>query len=136
LLAFVLFILELKIQSFGLLTVGGVVSFFIGATILFDSPLPGGGIPVTSIVSMIVVVLAFVFMVVRAVINVHKTKVTTGMDGMIGETGISMNDFQKNGKVFIHSEIWNAVSDSEIKEGAAVVVEDVQGMTLKVKIKN
>ena len=43
-LAFVLFILELKIQSFGLLTAGGIVSFFIGATILFDSPLPGGGI--------------------------------------------------------------------------------------------
>jgi membrane-bound serine protease (ClpP class) len=132
-LAFVLFILELQIQSFGLLTVGGVVSFFVGATILFDSPLPGGGIPVTSIIAMIAVVLAFVFVVVRAVINVHKTKVTTGIEGMIGEIGTAMNDFQKNGKVFIHSEIWNAVSDSEIKEGETVVVEEIQGMTLKVK---
>jgi membrane-bound serine protease (ClpP class) len=135
-LAFILFILELQIQSFGLLTVGGVVSFFIGATILFDSPLPGGGIPVTSIIAMIAVVLAFVFVVVRAVINVHKTRVTTGMEGMIGEIGTSMNDFQINGKVFIHSEIWNAVSDSEIKEGDTVVVEDVQGMTLKVRVES
>jgi membrane-bound serine protease (ClpP class) len=47
-----------------------------------------------------------------------------------------MNDFQINGKVFIHSEIWNAVSDSEIKEGDTVVVEDVQGMTLKVRVES
>ncbi len=134
-LSFVLFILELKIQSFGLLTAGGIVSFFIGATILFDSPLPGGGIPITSIFAMIAVVLAFVFIVVRAVVNVHKTKVTTGMEGMIGETGTAMNSFTRNGKVYIHSEIWNAVSDSEIKEGDTVVVEDSQGMVLKVKVK-
>jgi len=135
-LAFVLFILELKLQSFGLLTAGGVVSFFIGATILFDSPLPGGGIPITSIFAMIGVVLAFVFIVIRAVINVHKTKVTTGMEGMIGETGTAMNSFILNGKVYIHSEIWNAVSDSEIQKGDTVVVEDMQGMVLKVKIKS
>jgi membrane-bound serine protease (ClpP class) len=52
-LAFTLFILELKFQSYGLLTAGGIVSFFLGATILFDSPLPGGGIPVSSIIAMI-----------------------------------------------------------------------------------
>ncbi|HNX22915.1 MAG TPA: nodulation protein NfeD [Spirochaetota bacterium] len=134
-LAFVMFILELKFQSFGLLTAGGVVSFFIGATILFDSPLPGGGIPMSSIIAMIAVVLAFVFIVVRAVINVHKTQVTTGREGMIGETGTALNDFSKNGKISIHGEIWNAESDIDIKQGDSVIVEEVNGMVLKVKVK-
>jgi len=135
-LAFILFILELKIQSFGLLTAGGIVSFFIGATILFDSPLPGGGIPLTSIVAMIAVVLAFVFIVVRAVIDVHKTKVTTGREGMIGETGTALSDFSRNGKISIHGEIWNAESGVDVKEGDTVVVEEVHGMVLKIKVKN
>ncbi len=133
--AFVLFILELKFQSFGLLTAGGIVSFFLGATILFDSPLPGGGVPISSIIAMIAVVLAFVFIVVRAVINVHKTQVTTGKEGMIGEKGTAMNDFTGKGKISIHGEIWNAESDSEIKSGDSVVVEEVNGMVLKVKVK-
>ncbi len=135
-LAFVLFILELKFQSFGLLTAGGIMSFFIGATILFDSPLPGGGIPVTSIIAMILVVLAFVFFVVRAVFSVHRSKVTTGSEGMIGETGTALNDFNPAGRVSVHGEIWNAESDSVIRKGNPVVVEAINGMVLKVKIKS
>ena len=134
--AFVLFILELKIQSFGLLTAGGIVSFFLGATILFDSPLPGGGIPLSSIIAMMAVVLAFVFVVVRAVINVHKSKVTTGKEGMIGEIGTVLNDFSQNGKISVHGEIWNAESDIAVKKGDPVIVEEVNGMILKVKVKS
>lgn len=134
-LAFVLFILELKFQSFGLLTAGGIVSFFLGATILFDSPLPGGGIPLSSIIAMIAVVLAFVFIVVRAVVNVHKTQVTTGLEGMIGETGVALDTFMRNGKISVHGEIWNAESDTEVNKGDSVVVETVHGMVLKVKVK-
>jgi membrane-bound serine protease (ClpP class) len=111
------------------------VSFFIGATILFDSPLPGGGIPVTSIIAMIGVVLAFVFIVVRAVINVHKSKITTGREGMIGEIGVALNDFANNGKISVHGEIWNAESETEVKKGDSLEVLDVLGMVLKVKVK-
>jgi membrane-bound serine protease (ClpP class) len=135
-LAFALFIFELQVPSFGLLTLGGIISFFIGATILFDSPLPGGGIPVSSIIAMIAVVLAFVFIVVRAVVNVHKTKVTTGLEGMIGETGEAILDFNKKGKIMIHGEIWNAESQNEVKKGDSVVVEEVNGMVLKIKLKS
>jgi membrane-bound serine protease (ClpP class) len=134
--AFILFILELKFQSFGLLTLGGIVSFFIGATLLFDSPLPGGGIPISTIIAIIISVLAFVFLVVRAVFHVHTSKVTTGAQGIIGETGIALNDFAKDGKISVHGEIWNAESDSPVKEGDRLIVEEVLGMVLKVKPKN
>ena len=134
--AFVLFVLELQFQSFGLLTLGGIVSFFIGATLLFDSPLPGGGIPISTIITIIIFVLAFVFLVVRAVFNVHKSKITTGSEGIIGETGIALKDFLKKGKISVHGEIWDAESDSPVNEGDQLIVEEVLGMVLKVKVKN
>jgi membrane-bound serine protease (ClpP class) len=134
-LAFTLFILELKFQSYGLLTAGGIVSFFLGATILFDSPLPGGGIPLSSIIAMIFVVLAFVFLVVRSVINVHKAQVTTGREGMIGEEGIALTDFSGTGKISVHGEIWNAELPGEANKGDRLVVESISGMTLIVRKK-
>ncbi len=134
-LAFTLFILELKFQSYGLLTAGGIVSFFLGATILFDSPLPGGGIPLSSIIAMIIVVLAFVFLVVRSVINVHKAQVTTGREGMIGEEGTALTDFSGTGKISVHGEIWNAEFPGEAKKGDRLVVESISGMTLLVRKK-
>lgn len=134
-LAFTLFILELKFQSFGLLTAGGIVSFFLGATILFDSPLPGGGIPLSSIIAMIIVVLAFVFLVVRSVINVHRMKATTGMDGMIGEEGVAISDFSGSGRISVHGEIWNAEINGNITKGEKVIVEGARGMVLSVRKK-
>lgn len=134
-LAFTLFILELKFQSYGLLTAGGIVSFFLGATILFDSPLPGGGIPFSSIIAMIVVVLAFVFLVVRSIINVHRAQVTTGKEGMIGEEGIALSDFTGTGKISVHGEIWNAECPFNVNKGDKLVVESISGMTLVVRKK-
>lgn len=134
-LAFTLFILELKFQSYGLLTAGGIVSFFLGATILFDSPLPGGGIPLSSIIAMIIVVLAFVFLVVRSVINVHKMQVTTGREGMIGEEGVALTDFSGTGKISVHGEIWNAEFFGEANKGDRLIVESISGMTLIVRKK-
>jgi len=134
-LAFTLFILELKFQSYGLLTAGGIVSFFLGATILFDSPLPGGGIPVSSIIAMILVVLAFVFLVVRSIINVHKAQVTTGREGMIGEEGVALSDFNGAGKISVHGEIWNAEFPGDVNKGDKLVVESINGMTLIVRKK-
>ncbi len=136
-LAVVLFILELKITSYGLLTIGGIASFVFGSMILFDSPLPGGSVPMTTIIAMVIVLLAFMFIVVRAVINVHKTQVTTGREGIIGETGLAMDDFDSLGKgmVKVHGEIWSALSGEEIRKGEGVVVTDVEGMALKVRKK-
>ncbi len=136
-LAIVLFILELKITSYGLLTIGGIASFVFGSMILFDSPLPGGSVPMTTIIAMVVALLAFMFIVVRAVINVHKTQVTTGREGIIGETGLALDDFNSQGKgrVEVHGEIWNALSGEEIREGEGVVITEMEGMALKVRKK-
>jgi membrane-bound serine protease (ClpP class) len=136
-LAVVLFILELKIVSYGLLTIGGIASFVIGSMILFDSPLPGGRIPMTTIISMVIVIMAFIFIVVRSVIRVHKTQVTTGREGIVGEEGMALVDFdgQGMGKISVHGEIWDAQCEGEVKKNDALVVVEMQGMVLKVRKK-
>lgn len=131
-LAIVLFILELKITSYGLLTLGGIVSFIFGSMILFDSPLPGGRVPIKSIIAVVIALLGFFFIVVRAVIRVHKGKVTTGMQGIIGETGVAIRDIAGTGKVFVHGEIWNAASGEEILKDEKIVVTGINGMVLRV----
>jgi membrane-bound serine protease (ClpP class) len=134
-LSIVLFILELKIVSYGILTVGGIVSFIFGSMILFDSPLPGMSIPITSIIAVVIFILLFFFVLVRSVIVAHRGKVSTGMEGLIGETGTAMTDFDKTGKIMIHGEFWNARSEDEIKKDDFVTVVSAEGMMLTVKRK-
>ncbi len=133
-LAVVLFIMELYIVSYGLLTIGGIIAFVLGSMILFDSPLPGGHIPMSSIIVTVLVLLAFIFLVVRAVVNVHRGRVTTGIEGMIGETGNAISDFTASrGKIFVRGEIWSAVSDDEIQKDDEVEVNAVEGMICRVR---
>jgi membrane-bound serine protease (ClpP class) len=132
-LAIILFILELKIVSYGLLTVGGIISFVVGSMILFDSPLPGFQLPLSTIIGVVIFLLLFIFIVVRSIVKVHAGKVTTGSQGLIGESGVALKDFDKEGKIFIHGEIWNARSDEIIKKDDRVVVDDINSMILIVR---
>jgi membrane-bound serine protease (ClpP class) len=132
-LAITLFILELKFVSYGILTICGIASFIVGSLILFDSPLQGFSIPVSSIAAAVVFILAFVFGILRAVIKAHSGKVTTGKEGLVGEVGISASSVESAGKVLVHGEIWNARSDAPIEKGCAVTVVSVEDMVLVVK---
>ncbi len=107
----------------------------LGAMMLFDSPLPGGHIPISSIAAIAVVIMLFIFIVVRSIINVHKEQVTTGIQGLLGETGVVLKDFTGKGKILIHGEIWNAISDLEIHKDEEVVIQEIKGMDLIVKKK-
>ncbi|MGL4370221.1 MAG: NfeD family protein [Spirochaetota bacterium] len=133
-LAIVLFVLELTFTSYGLLTLGGIVSFVLGAMFLFDSPLPGYSIPITSIIATVIFVLVVMFGIVGAIIRVHKGKVVTGKEGLIGEKGIAHTDIDGKGKVSIHGdELWSAASDMRIVKGDTVEVIGIDGMVLIVK---
>jgi len=92
LLAIALFVLEIKFVSYGLLTLGGIVSFVIGSMILFDSTLPGFSIPIGSIVTSLVVILAIIFIILRAGIKAHGNRVVTGQEGLVGEKGTALTD--------------------------------------------
>lgn len=129
----VLFILELKFASYGLLALAGIVAFVIGSMILFDSPLPGGQVPMTTVAAVLVFLLLFFFGAIRAVIKTHRGQVQTGREGIVGETGRAMSDFGGSGRVFVHGEIWNAHSEDDIRRDDAVEVRAIDGMVLEVK---
>ncbi len=132
-LALILFILEIKVTSFGMLTVGGVISLTLGSLMLFDSSAAPFArlslevlIPVVSITSACCI--AIVYLAVRA----YRRKPATGSEGIVGEIGISKSAIDPEGKVFVHGEYWNALSDEVIPAGTAVKVVEVKGNALKV----
>jgi membrane-bound serine protease (ClpP class) len=137
LLAMVLFILEAKVTSGGVLAIGGVVSMVIGSVMLIESPLPFMKVSWTVIIPSVLFTALFFLVAVGLGIRAQGGKVTTGSKGIIGEQGVAraaINPTGKPGSVFVHGEHWNAYSDHEIPEGASVVVESVDGMRLKVKV--
>ncbi len=132
-LAVVLFILDLKFASYGLLTAGGIISFVVGSMILFDNPLPGFSVPWATIIGVGLFVLGFVFILIRLGLLAHKGKVVTGAEGMVGEKGTVIRGFEERGQVQIHGEIWSAQSDVPLKRGDRIAVEKLEGMVLIVK---
>jgi membrane-bound serine protease (ClpP class) len=114
--AIVLFIMEIKIPSFGLLTVGGIVCLLMGSIMLYRGEI-SPTMPEISlswqvlIPSVAAITLFFVFVIGKAVQSLRR-KVTTGHEGLVGETGHTSSDLAPEGKVFVHGEIWLARSDS------------------------
>lgn len=130
----VLFILEVKVHSYGALTMGGIVSVLLGSIMLIRSPIPELRpslkfiIPVALGVSLVFIFL--VYLVVRA----HTRKTITGKEGMVGETGKVLNWTGQEGKVFVHGEIWRAVAEDSLQRGDRIEVLEVKNnLTLKVK---
>ncbi|MBN2383694.1 nodulation protein NfeD [bacterium] len=136
-LAIVLFIAEIKIQSYGLLTVGGVLCIFLGGLMLFRTgpDLAGETFRVSywTIFSVTGVIMAFVFVVLQRIVSVHNTSSVTGSQGLVGAIGEARTEVGLQGKIFVHGELWNARSDVPIEKGKPVKVIDVQGLNLKVR---
>lgn len=133
LLAIGLFILEMKVQSYGILSAGGIIAMVIGSIMLIDAPIPELRpslkfiIPVA--VGLSLIFLFLIFIAVRALAN----RVHTGKEGLIGEIGVAQSDLNPRGKVFVHGELWNAEADQEIPKGEEVqVVEVLKNLKIKV----
>jgi len=133
LLAIGLFILEIKIQSYGILSIGGIISMIIGSTMLINSPIPelrpslNFIIPVAIGVSLIIIFLIFI------TVQAHSKKASTGKEGLIGEIGTVQKNLNPEGTVFVHGEIWNAEAPEEIPKGTKVkVVEVLKNLKIKV----
>ncbi|MFA5060001.1 MAG: nodulation protein NfeD [Candidatus Omnitrophota bacterium] len=134
-LAIVLFIAEVKVISFGLLALGGIICMVLGSMLLFDSALPMMKVSTSLILSASAATAAITIFLVRNVILAHQRKSVTGQEGLIGEQGYVFSDFsdQKEGKIFVHGEIWDAVSKDILKRSDKVSVLEVNGMILKVQ---
>jgi len=130
----VMFILEVKVHSYGALTMGGIISLLLGSIMLIRSPIPELRPSLRYIIPVALgVSLVFIFLV-YLVIKVHTKRTLTGREGMVGEIGKALTSFDQEGKVFVHGEIWQAVADEPINRGDKIqVVEVKNNLTLKVK---
>ncbi len=132
-LGIVLFILEIKVTSFGMLTIGGIISMTIGSIMLFDSPLPFLSLSLKVILPAVIITALFFSLTIYLVVKAYKRKPVTGAEGLAGLTGEARTDIHDKGQVFIHGEIWSAWSEEAIKAGEQVVVVEVNNLKLKVK---
>jgi membrane-bound serine protease (ClpP class) len=133
LFAIILFIAEIKVISHGILTIGGIVSLTIGSLMLFQSPDPslrvswGVLIPAVSITSL------FFIAVIAIALKAQMRKTLGGEEGMEGEEGQAITDVFAEGKVLIHGEHWNAISDVPVTKGSKIRVIRVEHMKIKIE---
>jgi membrane-bound serine protease (ClpP class) len=133
LLAIILFILEIKITSYGALTIGGIIALVLGSVMLFRaSGDPFLRVSWTVLITMAVVSAAFFGGVISLAVRSQLRKPVSGTEGMIGETGEAVTDFNGKGKVWVVGELWDARSDLPVRKGDKVVVTAREGMTLTV----
>jgi membrane-bound serine protease (ClpP class) len=134
LFAIVLFIAEIKIPSYGLLTVGGVVSLVLGSIMLFKDSIPF--IQVSWKIIFFATILTTVFFVfaVGMGIKAQRRKPVTGKEGLVGEIGEAVSDFEKGkGQVAVHGEIWEALGKEKIKRGESIKVVSINNLRIVVK---
>ena len=128
-LAIVLFIAEIKITSYGLLSIGGIISLTLGSMMFFEDL----GLRFTMGIPFIVLISAFFLFVAWLAIRAQTSKVQAGREGLIGEVGVVQEAIDPEGKVFVHGELWRAVSREKIDANEKVEVEGIQGLLLKVR---
>jgi len=134
--AVILFLLEIKIASHGLLAVGGVISLLLGSLMLIQShsSLEFVSISWEVIVVTVVLTVAFFVFAIGKGLSAQRRKPTTGSQGMVGEVGEVYSDLKPGGQVKVHGELWSAVSlEGTIKKGTRVKVEEIANLTLKVR---
>jgi membrane-bound serine protease (ClpP class) len=134
LLAIVLFILEIKVASFGMLTVGGIVALALGSLMLIESTDPALRISPALIAATVAFCGGFFALVLYFVVRTQGTRYVSGVEGMVGERGEAISEIAEKGRVFVHGEYWDAWSRSPIPAGEMVeVVQVVEGMRLEVR---
>lgn len=133
LLGIFLFIAEIKVISYGLLTVGGVVSMTLGSLLLFDSPEPYLRASLAVIIPVILVTSGLFFIAISLALKAQLAKPLTGEKGLVGEIGVAKSRIAPEGKVFIHGEYWNVNSEEVIEKGERVKVVSVENLEMKVE---
>ncbi len=133
-LGIILFILEIKVASYGLLTVAGIVCLLLGSLMLFKSPLPFMRLSIWVVLPTVVFMTAFILGTMYYALRIHRRRPVSGAEELIGRECAAADDFGEGGqgRVFIEGEYWNAVCDEPVKKGDTMRVLEVKGLLLKV----
>lgn len=129
LLSVILFIAEIKVTSYGLLSVGGLISLTLGSIMLFEDV----GVPLRVILPTVALVGGFFIVVAALAFRAYRAQPRGGSEGLVGEIGIVRTRLDPEGLVFVHGETWRAAADEEIEPDEAVEVAEVRGLKLRVR---
>jgi membrane-bound serine protease (ClpP class) len=138
-LGIILLLLEIKIVSNGLLTIGGAISLLLGSVMLINSPFELMQISLTVIITAVALTVLFFLFAIGMALKAQRRKPTTGKEALVGERGIALTKFKPasngwaTGQVRVHGEIWKAISQDAINPNEEIVVRGVEGLTLKVE---
>jgi membrane-bound serine protease (ClpP class) len=129
-----LLVLELKVPSFGILGIGGVVSLMVGS-IMMSRTVPGVSVSFASLVPVVVITAAGVLVLGGLALRAQRQRPVTGMQGLIGGIGLARTPLSADapGQVDIRGEIWRAVSAVPVAVGQSVRVRGHDGLTLRVE---
>jgi membrane-bound serine protease (ClpP class) len=127
------FVLEVKVASYGLLTVAGLVSFIFGSLMLIRSPFPALRVGLAVVLPTALAVAFVVIFLLARVLRSYRRQPLTGAKGLVGEFGEAAVALEPSGKVFVHGEYWEAISRAPIPKGARVRVVKVVGLLLEVE---
>ena len=133
LLGALFFIAEIGVMSYGLLSLAGVVSIFLGSTMLIDSDDPAMQISQSILYPTLGLTIVFSIGIIVFATQTRNLKKQGGAEGMLGETGIVKENLNPHGRVLVHGELWDAECEGEIMEGEHVIVESVEGLKVRVK---
>ena len=131
--AFVMFALEAKFATHGLLGIAGIALMTIGGLLLVDGPIPEMRVKLWTALSVSIPLGAITVFLMSIALKARRNKVVTGKRGMIGSVGEARTDIDPEGKVFVQGELWNAHAPSRVQMGEQVVVKKIEGLELEVE---
>lgn len=119
--------------SFGVLGIGGLIAFVVGSIFLMDTDVPGFGIDISVIVTSAIISALVFIVVIGMAIKARRRPVVSGLEELVGAEAIALADFDRQGRVSIHSETWQALSSVPLRKGQPVKVSGIEGLTLRVE---
>lgn len=134
--ALVLFLLEIKVVSHGVLGIGGVVSLFLGSVMLFKSSSSLDMVKISTgiIISVTVLSTAFFLFIIGLGLRAQRLKTVTGINILLGQTGETLSQLDPLGQLMVNGEVWTAAAtQGKIDKGERVKVIRVKGLTLFVE---
>jgi membrane-bound serine protease (ClpP class) len=128
-LAIIFFIAEVKVASYGILSIGGLISLTLGSIMLFEDV----GVSIKLMLPTVILVGGFFIVVAGLAFRAHRRKPMGGTEGLLGDTGLVKEKIDPEGLVFVHGEYWQATATEKLEPGEKVEVVGVNGLVLQVR---
>ncbi len=130
--SFALFALEAKFATHGVLAIGGITTLTLGGLLLVDAPIPEMQVHLLTALAVSIPIGVITVFLMSIALKARANKVVTGSQGLLGEIALTQTPLSPLGKVFVHGEIWDAVSSNPVLAGQPVIVRQVEGLQLRV----